>query len=103
MIKVSVFYPNTDGGTFDFAYYQDSHMPMIQRLVGDACKRIEIDEGLAGGLPGQPPTYRAAGHLFFESLEAFQTTFGPHAKAILSDVPNYTNLAPIVQISAVRT
>lgn len=102
MIKVSVLYPNNDGGTFDFAYYLNEHMPMVQRLVGDACKRGEVDEGLAGSAPGQPPTYRAAAHMYFDSVEAFQAAFGPHANTILADLPNYTNIAPTLQISMVR-
>ena len=102
MIKVSVLYPNTDGGTFDFAYYLNEHMPMVQRLVGDACKRGEVEEGLAGGAPGQPPTYRAAAHMYFDSVESFQSAFAPHANTILADVSNCTNIAPTLQISAVR-
>lgn len=102
MIKVSVFYPNHDGSTFDLAYYLDKHMPMVRRLLGDACKRSEVEEGLAGGAPGQPPNYRAAAHMYFDSVDAFQSAFGPHANTILADVPNYTNIAPMLQISAVR-
>lgn len=41
-------------------------------------------------------------HLLFDSIEAFQTSFGPHAQAIENDVPNYTNTEPIVQISEMR-
>ena len=102
MIKVSVLYPNHDGGTFDFAYYLNEHLPMVQRLIGDACKRSEVEEGLGSGVPGQPPTYRAAAHMYFDSVEAFQSAFGPHANTILADVPNYTNIAPTLQISMVR-
>jgi uncharacterized protein (TIGR02118 family) len=42
------------------------------------------------------------GHLFFDSVEAFQAAFGPHVKAIMADVPNYTNVQPAVQISEVK-
>jgi uncharacterized protein (TIGR02118 family) len=41
-------------------------------------------------------------HLTFDSLEAFQKAFGPHAEAIMSDVPNYTNSQPAVQISQIK-
>jgi uncharacterized protein (TIGR02118 family) len=34
-------------------------------------------------------------------VEAFQSAFGPHAEAILADVPNYTNTTPVIQISEV--
>ena len=34
-------------------------------------------------------------------VEAFQAGFGPHAEEILGDIPNYTDLAPTLQISEV--
>jgi len=34
-------------------------------------------------------------------VEAFQKSFGPNAGEILGDIPNYTNIQPIVQISEV--
>jgi uncharacterized protein (TIGR02118 family) len=41
-------------------------------------------------------------HLYFDSIEAFQTAFGPQAQAIMGDIPNYTDIQPIVQISEVK-
>jgi uncharacterized protein (TIGR02118 family) len=40
-------------------------------------------------------------HIFCESVESFQAGFGPHAQAIMADIPNYTDLAPVIQISEV--
>ena len=37
--------------------------------------------------------------LFFESVDAFQTAFGPKAQEILGDIPNYTDLQPVMMIS----
>jgi uncharacterized protein (TIGR02118 family) len=101
MIKVSVFYPHSDGAAFDMDYYQNKHIPMVAELTGDACKGTSIDSGLAGGAPGQPPTYVAIGHLLFDSVESFQGAFAPHASQIMGDIPNYTAIAPIIQISNV--
>jgi uncharacterized protein (TIGR02118 family) len=102
MIKVSVFYPNTQGSTFDMKYYTAKHMPMVQSKLGAACKRIEVDQGLAGGAPGTAPAYAAIGHLFFDSMDAFQSAFRPVANAILADIPNYTNVQPALQISEIK-
>jgi uncharacterized protein (TIGR02118 family) len=101
MIKVSVMYPYTDGARFDHAYYRDKHMPLLKARMGDACKSYTIDKGLAGGAPGTPPTYVGMCHVFCDSVEAFQTAFGPHAKEILGDIKNYTDIAPVLQISEV--
>jgi uncharacterized protein (TIGR02118 family) len=101
VIKVSVLYPNTTGCKFDMDYYLNQHMPMVQQKLGPACKRIAVEEGIAGGTPGMPATYVAMGHLYFDSTDAFQTAFAPHAQAILADIPNYTNTQPTIQISEV--
>ena len=66
MIKVSVLYPNTAGCKFDMNYYLNQHMPMVQQKLGPACKRMAVEEGIAGGAPGAPATYVAMGHLYFE-------------------------------------
>lgn len=101
MIKISILYPNTPGSRFDHDYYRDQHMPMVKRLMGDACLSFGIDRGLAGGTPGAPAAYVAMGHLFCETVQSFQAAFGPHAKDIASDVANYTDLTPQLLISEV--
>jgi uncharacterized protein (TIGR02118 family) len=102
MIKVSVFYPNKKGDTFDMDYYCSRHIPLVQRLVGPALKGVSVEQGLGGATPGSPATYVAMGHLLFDSTDAFQKTFGAHAEAIMGDIPNYTNIEPIIQVSEVK-
>lgn len=101
MIKVSVMYPNRPGARFDHDYYRDRHMPLVQRLMGEKCRYYTVDKGLSGGSADEPATYVALCHVFCDSIAAFQTGFGPHAKEILADIPNYTDLEPIIQISEV--
>jgi uncharacterized protein (TIGR02118 family) len=100
MVKVGVFYPLTQ--TFDWDYYLNKHTPMIERLLKPGLKKVEIDKGLAGGGPGAPATYTTICQLHFESVEAFQAAFGPHAGDIMSDIANYTDVQPVVQISEVK-
>ncbi len=99
MIKVSVLYPNAPGSHFDLNYYCGSHMPMVRDRLGPACKGIAVDAGIAGDGGGAP--YAAVCHLFFDGVEAFQAAFGPHEAEIMADIPNYTNVQPVVQISQV--
>ena len=101
MIKVSVMYPNTPGARFNHEYYRDKHMPLVKSRMGDNCKYYTVDKGLAGGVPGAPATYVAMCHIFCDSVEAFQAGFGPHAKEIMADIPKYTDLSPVIQISEV--
>jgi uncharacterized protein (TIGR02118 family) len=101
MIKVSVMYPNTPGARFDHDYYRDRHMPMIKRRLGAALRYYTIEKGLTGGLPGTAPAYVGMCHLLCDSVQSFQLAFAPHAREILADIRNYTDLAPVMQISQV--
>ena len=101
MIKVSVMYANAPGVRFDHAYYRDRHMPLLKARMGAACKRYTVDKGMAGGVPGTPATYVAMCHIYCDSIASFQAGFGPHAAEIMADIPNYTDVAPVVQISEV--
>jgi uncharacterized protein (TIGR02118 family) len=102
MIKVSVLYPHSAGQSFDMKYYCEKHMPMVKQKLGGACRSIAVEQGLAGGTPGTPPTYVAMGHIYCDSVEAFQAAFGPHAAAIMADIPNYTAIHPVIQVSEVK-
>lgn len=101
MIKVSVMYPNQPGARFDHEYYRDRHMPLVQRLMGPRCRYYTVDKGLSGGVADAPAVYVAQCHIFCDSVEAFEAGFGPHAQEILADIANYTDLAPVIQISEV--
>jgi uncharacterized protein (TIGR02118 family) len=102
MIKVSVLYPYSEGKKFDMKYYCEKHMPMVKHKLGNACTSIAVEQGIAGGAPGTLPTYVAMGHIYSESVEAFQAAFGPHMAEIMADIPNYTPIQPVIQISEVK-
>ncbi len=102
MIKVSVLYPHKDGTGFDMSYYLNNHIPTVRQKLGAACKGVAVEQGLAGGAPGTHPTYAAMGHLLFDSVESFQMAFGPHAATIMADIPNFTAVQPLIQISEVK-
>ncbi|MDN5212990.1 EthD family reductase [Fulvivirgaceae bacterium BMA12] len=101
MIKVTILYPNDEGKTFDMDYYSNKHMPMVASLLGDSLRLLEIDNGIAGRTPDEPIPYLAIGYLYFDKLSAYQNSFGPHAEKIINDIPNYTNIQPVLQISEV--
>ena len=102
MIKVSVFYASGEGKHFDIDYYCEKHMALVKRLCGPAVKGTAVEHGMSGMAPGSKPPFLAMGHLYFESVDAFQSSFGPHLNEIVADVPNYTNVQPTIQISEVK-
>ena len=102
MIKVSVLYPNNATSRFDMDYYLGKHIPMVQQKLGNALRGTSVEQGMGGMQPGSPPAYVAMGHLLFDSVEAFQQAIGPHAPAIVGDIPNCTNTQPTIQVSEVK-
>ena len=101
MIKVSVFYPAGEGKNFDMEYYTNIHVPLVSKTLGDALKEASYDKGLGGGAPGSPATYVAMANIYFNSMEEFGQAFGTAAPTLMGDLPNFTNIEPVVQISEV--
>jgi uncharacterized protein (TIGR02118 family) len=93
VIRLSVFYPQTEGATFDHDYYRTTHVPLCVSTWG--LDSAEIDRGVDG-------PYVAAVHFKFESPEALNAAMGlPGTGDVLADVANYTNIAPVLQTSEV--
>ncbi len=93
MIRLSVFYPVTEGASFDHDYYRDKHVPLAVRTWG--LESAEIDKGVDG-------PYVAAVHFTFDSLDALQQAMAAEGTAdVLADVANYTSIAPVLQTSEI--
>ena len=102
MIKVSIHYPNIAGSRFDADYYVNVHMPMSISKLGAAIKSVSVEIGLSGPMPEQAPPFEALCHFVCDSPEAFYKAFMPHAEALQSDMKNYTDIEPIIQISEIK-
>jgi uncharacterized protein (TIGR02118 family) len=93
MIRLSVFYPTTEGASFDHDYYRNKHVPLCLSTWG--LEGAEIDKGVDG-------PYVAAVHFKFASLDALQAAMGAAGTGdVLADVANYTSIAPVLQTSEV--
>lgn len=101
MVKVTILYENSAGKTFDMDYYSNKHMPLVADLLGDSLKLLAIDKGLSGRTPDDEMPFLAIGYLYFDTLSAYQNSFGPNAEDIVGDIPNFTNIQPNIQISEV--
>jgi uncharacterized protein (TIGR02118 family) len=102
MITVTVLYRKTDGLKFNMNYYLDSHIPLIRKLLGPALKGATVLHGVSGGAPGSKPEFEVITQLAFESLDAYQTAFGPHAPAVMADLANFCSEPPSIQVCDVR-
>ena len=99
MVKVSIFYPNKPGSRFDADYYLNIHMPLAAKLLGHAVKETTAEIGVSGEAPGEPPAFAAIAGFTSESAENFLRAFMPVAGQLQCDIPNYTDIAPVIQFS----
>lgn len=103
MIKISILYPNNKGARFDLRYYIDKHMPMSIELLSahPGFRGVSVEHGLGGGMPGTDAAYVSMCHYQFDSVENFMAAFTPHAAALQGDIPNYTDIEPVIQVNEV--
>jgi uncharacterized protein (TIGR02118 family) len=102
MIKVTFLYPNHPGSRFNADYYIDVHMPLAIKLLGPALKAVSAEIGLSGAMPGSQAPNAAMASFTFESVEAFTAAVMPHYAELQADIPNYTDISPVVQISEIK-
>ena len=98
---MTVMYPDREDAFFDMDYYQNKHIAMVKEKCGHVLRECTVEQGLGGPAPGSPPTYRVIARLCFDSMEDFQTYVAPYDPEFIADVPNFTNIVPVLQISEV--
>lgn len=102
MIKLSVLYANGETKTFNMDYYLAHHIPLVRGLLGDHCKGVAVEIGLAGlGEPDTPAPYIVCGHLYFDSMSDLENSVNANLEQMVGDIPNFTNIQPVVQIGEV--
>ena len=56
MIKVSVFYPNEEGKTFNHGYWTTTHLNLVDSLLGPrGLVKAKWRKGYLGQIPTNPP------------------------------------------------
>lgn len=101
LIKISVMYPYAEGKTFDMAYYETKHMPMVAGFLGPNLVKYTIEKGLSSGIPNQPLPFMAIGTFYVKSLSEYQAAIAPNRDTIRADFAKYTNAAPVILVSEV--
>ena len=104
MIRVTVLYPTltTEDGYFDMDYYKENHAQLIEeKLTDPGFIRFEIDKGIGSRMPGELAPFVAVGHIIFTDKVAFQRLMGEHGRSFKEDVPNFTNIESIFQVSEI--
>lgn len=103
MIRVSIFYPNTPESKFNLEYYLHTHIPKVESILKPlGLESVEADRGLGTSMPSDPLPFAVVEHLTFNNFEEMQTAMGEHGGELMTDVSNFTNVRPVVQINRVE-
>jgi uncharacterized protein (TIGR02118 family) len=95
----TVTYPSKEGAKFDFDYYMKTHIPLVRGLLGT---NIEVCKGTSATL-GDPPAFVCVARIKISGPEEFALAMAKHGAQSMQDIPNYTNITPVVQIDEVLT
>src|SRR5215467_2188786 len=101
MICTTVVYPNEPDSRFDRSYYLERHMPLVNRRWSPfGLKEAQIIDGRPG-LDGSKPACHMMVNLYWDSIESVQRALAETGPEIMGDIPNYTNLQPIIYVGEV--
>jgi uncharacterized protein (TIGR02118 family) len=99
MIRLTIMYPEAEGATFDMDYYLNKHIPMVSEKCGAAIKECSVEQAVAG--PGPVAPYRVIARITVDSMDDFLTYVAPNDPVFAADVPNFTNIRPVIQVNEV--
>ena len=101
MHRLTVLYPAKNGETFNYDdYFNNHHKLVVSRLKPEGLVSCEFDKGVSDPAGANAP-YLAIAYLKFNSVDELQKALAKHGAEVMGDVPNYTNIQPIMQVNEV--
>ena len=101
MLRMTVLYPAGEDASFDWDYYTSQHMALVEERWGEHTARpAEVAKGLSG-VPKGDPTYAALTTVYFADRDALNAALRAGGMDIPDDIPNFTNVRPVMQIDEV--
>jgi uncharacterized protein (TIGR02118 family) len=96
---VAVMYPNGAEAKFDHEYYITTHIPLLKDRWGPlGLKEVEVLRGTQQP-DGSVAPFVAIALLRFGSVDEFKAASKAHGREIFSDIANFTDIKPIVQLN----
>lgn len=96
MMIISVLYPVTADNTFNLDYYLTSHVPLVKRLLEPM--GLRETRVLSAGPEAAFPVIA---ELSFDDLDSLNAALAAHGPETQADIPNFTDVIPVIQISEV--
>lgn len=102
MIRLTAAYPLTPGGRFDFEYYTTKHVELFREQMRDSgIREITIERGVSGAAPSAAAANVCVFSATFSDAKRFRAAWAKASPVILKDAPNYTNVAPKLQVGEI--
>jgi uncharacterized protein (TIGR02118 family) len=100
MATLSVIFAAAEGAEIDFDYLQRVHRPLALELWGPSgLEEVTLLRGVSG-TDGREPPFLAIALLRFSSLDHLKAAMtGAHAGVLGSDIANFTNVEPVMQVN----
>lgn len=91
--------PNGEDAKFDIDYYIKTHMKLAMDTWGPmGMVSYQVTKNLATA-SGEAPPFVVQAALQFKSVDHFkEASAQPGSKTVLADVPNFTNIKPILVV-----
>jgi uncharacterized protein (TIGR02118 family) len=100
MRAYTAIFPGGTGIHFDYDYYRDQHLAVMERLYGDALTRVEVRKPLVAA--GEPPSpYAAIVNFWIPDAEVFAKASAAHGPSMVQDRARFTNGEQKVQSEVV--
>ncbi|KAH6603715.1 hypothetical protein Trco_008490 [Trichoderma cornu-damae] len=98
--NVTVLYKQAaEGEYFDMEYYVNSHMPLVDKLWAPfGLKSWEVIK-----FGPEAPFYGGALMTWEKAGDAAKMAVAPESQPLYDDVPNFTNLKPIVMTASIES
>ncbi|MFV1465513.1 EthD family reductase [Phaeobacter sp. JH20_02] len=99
-VSLQVIYPACADATFDYDYYETTHLPLVEEHFGDLMETVEASRGIASG-PDIPPAYLLIATITFPDMDTLDRAMGEKSGPIIDDVANFTNVRPQILVGEV--
>ena len=100
MYIITVTYPNGEGATFDHDYYRTQHLPMVgTAFMPHGMGYASVLKG-ESTIDGSPPAYLVQAIFSFrDEAGARAAAAATETRAVMDDIANFTNVAPVIQFA----
>jgi uncharacterized protein (TIGR02118 family) len=97
---ITVLYPAKGNDQFDFEFYRNRHIPLIEDILGKSLHRLELRRGQPSP-DGAPPTYIAIISIWIAHWPAYERAMAARAQELIDEVPLFTKVMPAIQTDEV--